>query len=224
MQRYLLDALPTGIKVAHLAADGLNGTVWFTDAHGKYLGNLNPNREKPFRIYPIPDIHRKTFKGIPGFGGFPWSLRVDHEAVYFTEYSTQHILRFDKASATFDELHVPYATNHVTLHSIDIDPVTDRLWFTLSNEVAVSLSVDTSKIGYIDLSSWRDHVADPSRASSVSAVIYRGMDSMDVATNHATLHHAFRGIALDPASGKIALASMWSGQIIELTPYPGFWP
>ncbi len=224
MQRYLLDTLPAGIKVAHLATDESNGTIWFTDAHGKYLGNLDPNRENPFKLYQIPDTHHETFSGIPGFGGFPWSLRVDHDAVYFAEYSTQHILRFDKASASFDEIHVPYTTNQVRLHSIEIDPVTDRLWFTLSNEVAVQVSADASKIGYIDLSSWREYIADPDRSSSISAVIYRGMDSTEGLENKATPHHAFRGIAVDPASGKIALASMWRSEIVELTPYPGFWP
>jgi hypothetical protein len=224
IQRYLLNTLPAGIKVAHLAADESNGTIWFTDAHGKYLGNLNPGSETPFKIYPIPDFHPQAFRGIPGFGGFPWSLRANHHAIYIAEYLTHHILRFDKASASFDEIRIPYTSNHVTLHSIDIDSATDRLWFTLSIEAEVPPSTATSKIGYIDLASWRDYMEDPDQTSSISAVIYRGMDKTSAAEDKAAMHQAFRGVAVDPASGKIAIAEMWRGQIIELTPNAGFWP
>jgi hypothetical protein len=162
--------------------------------------------------------------GMPGFGGFPWSLRVDEGAVYLGEYATQHILRFDKASSVFSEIHIPCSTSQVKLHSIDIDSRTDRLWFTLSNEVQVPLDKTASTIGYIDLTSWRDHIADPVRTKSISAVLYRGLDSIPASKNWPDKHQAFRGIAIDPASGKIAIATMWREQITELTPNPGFWP
>ena len=224
MEKHLLSDLPPGLKVAHLEADPVDGSVWFTDAHGKYLGNLNPDRDNEIKLYRFPDTHARPFNGMPGFGGFAWSLRVDNSAVYLAEYATQHILRFDKASSTFDEIQIPCTSSHVTLHSLDIDSQTDRLWFTLANEVHVSLKKDASKIGYIDLTDWRDHIADPVRTDSISAVIYRGLDTISASNEHPNKHQAFRGIAVDPSSGKIALASMWRRQIIELTPNPGFWP
>ena len=38
------------------------------------------------------------------------------------------------------------------------------------------------------------------------------------------MHQAYRGIAVDKASGRVALATMYRGQITVLTPLPGFWP
>jgi streptogramin lyase len=224
MEKLLLDALPPGIKVAHLEADPVDNSVWFTDAHGKYLGNLNPDRNNDIKVYRFPDTHSNPFDGMPGFGGFAWSLRVDNSAVYLAEYATQHILRFDKASAVFSEIHIPRTTSQVTLHSIDIDPRTDRLWFTLSNEVQVPQETTASTIGYIDLASWRDHIADPVRTNTISAVLYRGLDSIPASKNRPNAHQSFRGIAIDQKSGKIAIATMWREQITELTPNPGFWP
>ena len=81
-----------------------------------------------------------------------------------------------------------------------------------------------SKVGYINLSDWRDHIADPVRTDSISAVIYRGLDTIPASQEHPNEHQAFRGIAIDPGSGKIALATMFRRQITELTPNPGFWP
>ena len=224
MEKHLLSNLPPGLKVAHLEADPVDGSVWFTDAHGKYLGNLNPDRDNELTIYRFPETHSEPLDGMPGFGGLAWSLRVDNSAVYLAEYATQHILRFDKPSSTFDEIQIPCTSSRVTLHSLDIDAKTDRLWFTLSNEVQVSLKKNASKIGYINLADWRDHIADPERAYSIAAVIYRGLDTIPASKEHPHEHQAFRGIAIDPGSGKIALATMWRRQIIELTPNPGFWP
>lgn len=224
MEKNLLSKLPSGLKVAHLEADPVDGSVWFTDAHGQYLGNLNPDYDNALTIYRFPDTHSEPFDGMFGFGGFAWSLRVDSSAVYLAEYATLHILRFDKASSTFDEIQIPSTSSDVTLHSLDIDSQADRLWFTLSNEVHLTEKKDASTIGYISLSDWRDHIADPVRADSISAVIYRGLDTIPASEEHPNEHQAFRGIAIDPGSGKIAIATMWRRQITELTPNPGFWP
>lgn len=215
----LLDGPLSKIKVAHLETDPIDDTVWFTDTTGRFLGHLDPEREEVIVAYPIPDPHAGRL-----LGGFPWSLRVDNDAVYFGEYSTSNILRFDKATATFDEILVPIATNQVALHSIDLDPATDRLWFTLSNDNKVPLDRTASTIGYIDLSSWREHIAHPEENARISGTIYKGLDKIGASTANADQHQSFRGIAVDPASGKIALASTWRNQIIELTPNGSFWP
>jgi hypothetical protein len=225
MEKFLLESLPPGFKVAHLAADPNDNTLWFTDARGGYLGHLDPEREPMARIYPLPETPEDDFaENIPGFGGFPWSLRVDDGAVYFSEYSTRHILRFDKATSTFDEIWIPVATSQVVLHSVDIDAVTQRLWFTLANEASVPLDKAASTIGYIDLLSWQNHVADRVRYETISGVIYKGLDRLPAASARPDQHQSFRGIAIDPASGKIALANMRRKQIVELTPNASFRP
>jgi hypothetical protein len=224
MEKLTLDALPAGIKVAHLEADPVDDSVWFIDAHGMYLGHVDPGNDNAIDIYRFPDTHSHPFSGMPLFGGFPWNLRVDDAAVYVVEYATQHILRFDKASTTFNEIHIPCATPQVTLHSIDIDQRTNRLWFTLANEAQIPMDKTASTIGYIDLTSWHDHLGDPVRTNTIAAVLYRGLSSIPASKNHPNAHQSFRGISVDPASGKIAIATMWREQITELTPNPGFWP
>ncbi len=220
MELILLDGPLSTLRVGHLEMDPVDNTVWFTDSHGRFLGHLDPDHVKDVVVYPLPDPHTELWF----FGGFPWSLRVDDEAVYFGEYKSGDILRFDKATATFDEIQIPVATNQVKLHSIDIDAATNRLWFTLANETLVPLDRAASTIGYIDLASWRAHVAQPKIYTQISGVIYSGLDTIPPSSAEPDQHQSFRGIAVDPASGKIALASMRRRQIIELTPNTSFWP
>lgn len=225
MERFLLTALPAGIKVAHLATDPVDDSVWFTDAHGKFVGNLNPQRPEPIEIYPLPEDHSDMFyNSIIGFGGYPWYIRVDDDAVYFVEYLTQHILRFDKATATFDEIAIPNTTSQARLHSIDIDHTTNRLWFTVSNEKKVPMYEDSSCIGYIDLASWRDYLTDPEHTGKISAVMYSGLDTIPASEDRPGRHQAFRGISVDPATGNIAVATMFRKQFTVLKPHSGFWP
>lgn len=224
MAKILLDEFPPGLKVAHLETDAVDDSIWFTDARGVYLGHFATSGSEKIEIYPLPDAHQDLIGGIPTFGGFPWSLRVDEEAVYFAEYSTRHILRFDKSTRTFDEIWIPVATAQVTLHSIDIDRTKKRLWFTLANEVQATFDKTASTIGFIDLASWSEHLANPGSGKRVSGVIYRGLDSIATSSDYTGKHQCFRGIAVDPKTGKIALADMHRDQIVELTPNANSWP
>jgi hypothetical protein len=214
--------LPDGIKIAHLETDPEDDSIWFSDAHGKYLGHLIPAQDNRIEVFRLPDSHAGPLDGMQGFGGFPWNLRVDSDAVYIAEYATAHILRFDKASATFNEVMLPCPTAQITLHSIALDTVRDRLWFTLANESHVPVAVATSTIGYMDLATWRSYLADPPRSDTIKGVIYEGLDSIAASPEHPGEDQAFRGIAVDPKSGKIALATMWRRQLIELVPHSGF--
>jgi streptogramin lyase len=220
VERFLLDGSLSTVKVAHLETDPIDNSLWFTDAAGGYLGNLNPNRDNIIEVTPLPDAH----EDFSILGGFPWTLRVDDDAVYFNEYGTRHILRFDKATRTFEEIRVPITSSQGGLHSIDIDSSSDRLWFTLSNEARVTLDKAASTIGYIDLASWREHAADPTHKKTINGVIYKGLDSIGASGTRPVRHQAFRGISVDPGSGKIALATMWRKQVTELTPKAGFRP
>jgi len=222
MARLMPSYLPDDIKIAHLETDPEDDSIWFSDAHGKYLGHLIPAQDNRIEVFRLPDSHAGPLDGMPGFGGFPWNLRVDSDAVYIAEYATAHILRFDKASATFNEVMLPCPTSQITLHSLALDTVRDRLWFTLANESHVPMAVATSTIGYMDLASWRSYLADPPRSDTIKGVIYEGLDSIAASPEHPGEEQAFRGIAIDPRSGKIALATMWRRQLIELVPHSGF--
>ncbi|HEY6131879.1 MAG TPA: hypothetical protein VIV27_07665, partial [Halioglobus sp.] len=216
MQKYLLDQLPVGIKVTHLIADPVDDSIWFVDSHGLYLGNLNPDRNPIFKLYPLP---ASTLT----FGGVPWSIEVEKDAVYTTRVANRRLLRFDKATASFDEIAVPGPTGQSGIPSIYLDAASNRLWFSVSNGIT-TLEDTVSTIGYIDVNSWREHIANPGHEGKVNGVIYRGLDSIDTP---ATLHNrsvAFAGITVDPATGKVALATAGLNRITVLTPKPGFWP
>lgn len=221
MERFVLDMLPSNTKVAHLEADPTDGSIWFTDARGRILGHLRPDAEVELEVFEFEDTHSDPFNGLPRFGGFPWTLRVDENAVYINEYSTRHLLRFDKETRTFSEVHVPCGNAEVTLHSIDLDRERGRLWFTLANESRKPLDPEASTIGYVDIRSWQDHVENPELELRISAVLYSGLASIPPSAHHSR-HQAFRGIDVEAGSGRIALASMWRNQITLLVPLPGF--
>ena len=218
-----ITGFPKHIKVAHLHADPDEGVVWFNDACGTCLGSLDPATGGEVTVYEINDKHDQHLDGMEGMGGFPWNLEVDDGAVYSGEYATRHILRLDKATRTYTEARIPFDNPDVRLHSLAIDRMRQRLWFTLTNETPSPINPAASTIGFIDLSSWRSHVEDPERNPTIHGVIYRGLDRIP-AEKGAPTHQAFRGIAVDRASGRLALATMWREQITVLTPLPGFWP
>jgi hypothetical protein len=74
----------------------------------------------------------------------------------------------------------------------------------------------------VDLASWRSYLTDPPRSDTIRGVVYEGLDSIAASPEKPGEHQAFRGIAIDPRSGKIALATMWRRQLIELVPHSGF--
>jgi hypothetical protein len=224
VEKIPLPGLPKQIKAAHVEADPVDETVWFTDACGKCLGHYNLWEEGAPRFYEFADQHSTFHRGVEGMGGFPWNLQVDNDAVYVGEYSTRHILRFDKASGEYDEIHIPYANLQVNLHSLALDKARQRLWFTLSNETPAPINTAASTIGYVDIASWGAHIADPIRNPVIAAVTYRGLENIPGSDYRAASHQSFRGIAIDPRSGKIGLATMWREQITLLKPLPGFWP
>jgi hypothetical protein len=224
VDRIVLDMEPAGIKVAHLETDPANESIWFSDASGQVLGNINLDRMPQVIVYPLPDSHRKHFDRMPGFGGFPWSIEVDGHAVYFAEYASRDILRFDKQTATFDEIHVPYSNEQVKLHSLALDANGNRLWFTLCNETRAPLDKAGSTIGYVDLASWQAHVVSPEKWPTIAGVVYSGLDAIPPGPGMPEVHQSFRGIAINPANGKLAIATMHRSQVTLLSPKQGFWP
>lgn len=215
---------PRHVKVAHLHADPDEGIIWFNDACGKCLGSLDPAAGGQLTIYSINDQHDEHLEGMQGLGGFPWNLEVDDSAVYSGEYATRHILRLDKTRGTYSEIRVPYDNPDVRLHSLAIDRLRERLWFTLTNETTAPINPAASTIGYVDLASWRNHVEDPVYNPTIRGVLYRGLDQVPPEGGRPAIHQAFRGIAVDQASGRVALATMFREQITVLKPLPGFWP
>ena len=216
--------LPADIKIAHVETDPIDESIWFSDASGQALGNFNPRRSSALKIFRLPDNHRRPFSGMPGLGGFPWRLQVDDKAVYFVEYATRHIIRFDKKTSSFDEIQVPFANQQVRLHSLALDKMRNRLWFTLCNESKVPLDPGASTLGFIDLGDWEQYIDDPVKWPRISAVIYSGLENIPPADEHPDQHQSFRGLAVSPTSGDIALATMHRSQITVLKSRTGFWP
>ena len=114
--------------------------------------------------------------------------------------------------------------NHDRLHSIEIDSSADRLWFTLASDSRVLYSGPGSTIGYLDLASWRDYLAAPLSGIKIEGVIYSGLQSVKADGGDSAQSHGFAGIAVNPESGKIAVASMHRREIVELTPHSAFRP
>lgn len=225
LEKTLLNVPKKGLKVAHLAADPVDESIWFTNFRGNTLGNLNPDRAEPARYYALPERHIEPFyDSIFSFRGYPWSLEVDEDAVYVGEFLTQHILRFDKATGTFDEIEIPNSIDHGTLHSLDIDRASNRLWFTLGSASRVPLSDARSTIGYIDLASWRDSLAKSTSGKQIAGVVYSGLEKVKVGGPNSAQSHGFTGIAIHPKTGNVAVASMFRREVIELMPHGAFRP
>ena len=198
-------------KPAMLEVEPADGSLWFTDAHGMYLGNFNPDSKQPI-----------TLHALPGPGRITWSIRLDADAIYFASYNNRTLYRFDKRSKTFHVIAIPSpATRGALLHSIDIDHRQRRLWFTLTNQGDVPHQQDASTIGYIDLDSWKTWVSG-SAQEKIRGVVYSGLTRAPYPERRPPRHQSFAGIALEPASGRIAIATDWRKQITELTPRPAF--
>ena len=224
MERIPLPEAGRPLKIAHLQADPDSGVIWFTDASGQYLGSYDMDGEAGFELIPIIDTHLGDHDTIGELGGFPWDLKVTDDAVYIGEYAARHILRYDKAQKRFSEVHVPYSGQMVRLHSLSVDGMRERLWFTLANECAIPGTHSRSTIGYIDLASWRQQVTSTNSTQEITGVTYSGLGNIPGCEMHPGKHQSFRGIAIDPNDGTIAIATMLREQMTLLHPLPGFWP
>lgn len=211
------------IKIAHLQADPDGEMLWFTDASGQYLGRYDLSGDSGFTLLALTDTHYDEPDSIANLGGFLWDLEVTDSAVYAAEYAARHILRFDKRLQRMDEISIPYQGRRMRLHSLVIDRLRERLWFTLANECTAPSGYTHSTIGYVDLDSWENHLDNPDNGH-VNGVIYKGLEDIPQCDKRPGAHQSFRGIALEQHSGRLALATMYRGQITLLTPLPGFWP
>lgn len=198
--------LGDGVYPAHVEVDPVDGTLWVTDGFGTVLLHHLPatGEVEAFEL-PLPALRGSFFQG------FPWQLRVTDEAVYVGEYADVSIVRFDKASGAMDEIAIPFSTDDVNLHSIDIDDQ-DRLWFTLSAEGAALLDAEASTIGYLDLAAWQ--------AGVPAGVVYAGLGEVvdpvwpELAASWAP---CFRGIDVDPSGERLGLASVRRDEVVVLT-------
>jgi hypothetical protein len=224
VQRIELPATTRPLKIAHLQADPEAGLLWFTDASGQFLGSYDTDGEQGVLLRPLEDTHLAEFDTVGNLGGFPWDLEVTHEAIYIGEYASRHILRYDKFSNSFSEISVPYAGRMMRLHSMAVDALRHRLWFTLANECAFADTRARSTLGYIDLASWQEYIDHPNGEQTIEGVTYSGLQDIPSCDMRPASHQSFRGIAIDPKTGRIALATMLREQFTLLDPLPGFWP
>lgn len=220
-------ALPSGVRIAHLDVDPVDGSLWFSDPSGNVLGHVTDLLGTPdVETFELPD----SVEDIDGnvsfllFQSYPWALRVTDDAVLLGEYGDNDVVRFDKATETMDEIHLPFENRQIRLHSIDVDAETDRLWFTLSNETRAPSDPGAGRIGYIDLAGWSAHVEDPVASPTIDAVTYAGFGAINTSGPNSAWHSVFRGIAVNQDDGRIALAAVHREQIVELTPKATFRP
>lgn len=216
--------LPADIKIAHIETDPVDKSIWFSDVSGHALGNFNPHRSPKLKIFRLLDNHHGDFSEISGLGGLPWRLLVDDNAVYFGEYATRHIIRFDKETSSFDEIPIPFANQQVRLHSLALDKMRNRLWFTVCSETKAPIDPKASTLGFIDLGDWDQYIDNPWKWPRISAVTYSGLENIPPAHERPDQHQSFRGLAVSLTSGDIALATMHRSQITVLKPRTGFWP
>lgn len=214
--------VPTpGLAPAHLALDPGGAFLWISDYSGQWLGRLptDAGPDTPVLAFPLP---RPLSDGF--LGGFPWQLRVTADAVYVVEYADNQIVRFDTtvpdpelactrreegANPCMREVFLPVPTDTVTAHSIDLDG--DRLWFTVADEPAGVEAGGSAALGWLDLTTW-DGTGPP------SGVLYADLDE-ELDPPGGRDHRAPRGIDVDEASGRIAVAEM-GRELLLLTPRP----
>ncbi len=212
--------VPTpGLAPAHLALDPGGEFLWISDYSGQWLGRLptDADGDTPVLAFPLP---RPLSDGF--LSGFPWQLRATADAVYVVEYADNQVVRFDTTvpdpevactrreddgNPCMREVFLPVPTDTVTAHSIDV--VGDRLWFTVADEPAGVEAGGSAFVGWLDLSTWDGDGAP-------AGVLYADLDG-DLGPPVGRDHRAPRGIDVDGATGRVAVAEM-GRELLLLTP------
>lgn len=208
-----IDVPSSAGSLSHVTVDAASGYAWLVDFTGRVLSRY-PLSGGSVESFPLP-------KPIGGgyFGGFPWQVRANANAVYLNEYGDNRLVRFDKsvanptvACATLDAnganpcmsaILVPMAGPDVNVHSIALTG--DKLWFTVSNESGAPATLDESTFGYVNLAAWAN--------GTPTGVQFTGLATLGLLGPNQ--HHAFRGIEVG-SNGKVAVADM-SGEVEVLS-------
>lgn len=196
-----------GVLPAHLAVDAGAGVLWFTDFGGRALGRYPLDGRGDVEYLPLP----ASRSGGP-FHSYPWQLRVVDGDVWFVEYDDDQLVRFDPGTdadcTELDDGANPCMTQ-VTIpldapahHAHSLAAAGDRLWFTVAAEPREDEPGAGPAFGSVDL-------------RTLDGVLYDDLTGLAPATGgHA---HSFRGIDVDPGSGRLAIADA-AGELVLLTP------
>jgi streptogramin lyase len=201
--------LDDDIAPAHVVVDRARDAVWFTDYHGGVLGRAPLDGEGDVETFPLP---APRSDGV--FRGYPWQLVATDDAVYVIEYDDRQIIRFRPGddcdeldhgrNPCMDELDLPVRGADLHGHSLAVDG--DRLWFTVAAETGGPTRPPGTAFGYVRLGTWTD--------TGVEGVVYDDLTGLG-STGRGP--RDVRGIAVDGATGRIALADA-ARELVVLTP------
>lgn len=189
-----------GSGAAHVAYDAGAGALWITNWYDSSLWKFSIANETftrhaaPAPPEDLPDGELAT----------AWQIAVNGTHVYVNEYEGSRILRFTKATGAWSVVDIPSDGWQREVHSIALEG--SKLWFTLSDENYNSQTA----IGYVDLTAW---------SSAQKGTIYQGWGSLPMlaANQSAGNRHSFRGIEVNPAGTRIALADHGDLAYVTLT-------
>ncbi len=204
---------PSAGAAGQITVDPWSGYVWFVDYTGHVL-NRYPLGGGTVQSFPLP----ATMETPLLYGGFPWQIRADANAVYVNLYKDNQLLRFNKdmpattcerlragENPCISELLLPMFGPDVRTHSIAL--AGGKLWFTIANESDGPDDPTGSTFGYINIASWA--------RNRPTGVYFDNLARLGVPRPND--HHSFRGIDVT-ASGNIALADMGYDEIVALSP------
>lgn len=201
---HIVGGTSLGSGAAHVAYDAAANALWITNWYAPDV----PSKLWRYSIAsgaitsytaPAPPTDLPEDEDLPT----AWQIAVNGTHVYFNEYESSRILRFTKASGAWSYVDIPSDGYRRELHSIALHG--DQLWFTLSDEKYRSQTA----IGYVNLNAW---------TSPIKGVIYNGWSKLAMNPDQpAANRHSFRGIEVNSAGTKIALADHGDTAYVTLT-------
>lgn len=194
----------TGASMLYPDPTGIG--IWFSDfgAVEGQIGFYNTSTGL-IQLFPLPTPARRA-SAI--YDMRPWQIRADANYVYFTSFFDGSIIRMTKSmiaggtcfalasgnNPCMQVAHVPSVAGRTTMHSIELEPSTGRLWFAASTDPQNVHETTGSVLGYIDAATWS------------AGVVYTGLSDLGSARSLRAFDLAFGGIAINPVTGQIGLA------------------
>jgi hypothetical protein len=223
----------------HLSLDESTGSLWMTDYLGSAIGRYQLTDTNNDLVIDADDDVAITGTTQPQrfpmptdvINGFQWQIRAANGQVYLVEYGDDQIVWLNPtlenatnqavncsalvsgANPCIRELTLPMEHATVRAHSIDV--ADGKLWFTVAHEISGVADDTSAYIGWIDLTTWQMNADHPELETRPTGQIYQGFDLLPDPPGRR--HRSPRGIDVDPATGRVALAEM-GGEVDILTP------
>jgi hypothetical protein len=193
---------PVNHGLAELTADPNGHTVWFTTLVASDLTQIDYNPNDPTDTSALrvtnhvspPPVGNSPFTG-------NWEVVADSNYVYYTEFFTGDIARYNKTTGQTDVIHPPALTPDATTYALAI--YNGRLYFTTPSSLG-----NDGGFGYVDLTNWN--------AGKPTGVLYTGLGSLTDASRAQAAGISPSGIAIDPSTGNVAIADFLRAQVLLL--------